>query len=140
LAGEINSAMPEYVVDKVAEALRSHNKILRGSKILMLGIAYKPNVDDTRESPSVEIMKQLQEHGAEVSYSDPWIPVFPKMRKYIFRLKSVDITAHKISSYDCVVIGSNHDKFDYDLIRKHAKGIVDTRGVYRHDPKGVVQA
>lgn len=140
LAGEINSAMPEYVVGKVAEALQLSNKILRGSNILMLGISYKPNVDDTRESPSVEIMKQLQEHGSEVSYSDPWIPVFPKMRKYDFKLTSVDITEQNISSYDCVVIGSNHDKFDYDLIRKHAKGIVDTRGVYRHDPIGIVQA
>ena len=88
----------------------------------------------------MEIMKQLQEQGSEVSYSDHWIPVFPKMRKYNFRLASVDITELEISSYDCVVIGSNHDQFDYDLIRKHAKGIVDTRGVYRHDPKGIVQA
>lgn len=140
LAGEVNGAMPKYVVDKVGEALELNDKGFQDSKVLVLGIAYKPNVDDTRESPSVEIMKLLQELGVEVSYSDPWVPEFPKMRKYKFKLKSVNITQQTISSYDCVVIGANHDKFDYNLIRKYAKGIVDARGVYRHGSVGITRA
>ena len=140
LAGEINNSMPEFAVSKVAEALRSISRELQDSRVLMLGIAYKPNVDDTRESPSVEIMQQLQDHGVEVSYSDPWVPVFPKMRKYNFRLESIDITPEAIRSYDCLIIGANHESFDYDLIRKHARTLVDTRGVYRQDPEGIFQA
>ena len=140
LAGEINSSMPKYVVGKIAEALLQNDRVLQDSKILILGIAYKPNVDDTRESPSVEIMKQLQDQGVEVNYSDPWIPVFPKMRKYSFKMKSVSITQEIVSTYDCVVIGANHDSFDYDLIRKYSRILVDTRGVFRQDSKGVVQA
>jgi len=133
LAGEINSAMPAYVVGKISEALSSQGKEIRGSKILVLGIAYKPNVDDTRESPSVEIMKQLREAGAQVSYSDPWVPTFPKMRKYDFDLRSVELSAESLSGFDCTVIASNHADFDYDLIAKHAMLVVDTRGVYTQE-------
>ncbi len=140
LAGEINSGMPKYVVDKISKALLADGKALAGSKVLMLGIAYKANVDDTRESPAVEIMWQLQQYGVEISYSDPWVLVFPKMRKYSFELQSMVLTSAAISACDCVVIGTNHDAFDYDLIRQHARLIVDTRGVYRRDPAGVVQA
>ncbi len=140
LAGEINSGMPKYAVDKISEALLADGKALAGSKVLMLGIAYKANVDDTRESPAVEIMWQLQQYGVEISYSDPWVPVFPKMRKYSFELQRLVLTSAAISACDCVVIGTNHDAFDYDLIRQHARLIVDTRGVYRRDPAGVVQA
>ncbi len=131
LAGEVNSAMPEYVVNKVAEALNSQGKAMRGSKVLMLGIAYKPNVDDMRESPSVEIMEQLRKRGAEVSYSDPWVPGFPKMRKYKFDLTSVELTSESIQEYDCIVIGTNHEVFDYQLIADNAKTLVDSRGVFR---------
>lgn len=135
LAGEINSAMPGYVVEKIAEALSSQGKEIRGSKVLVLGIAYKPNVDDTRESPSVEIMKQLREHGAEVSYSDPWVPVFPKMRKYKFDLQSIELNEESLAGFDCTVIASNHAEFDYALIAEHSMVVVDSRGVYKqqHD-------
>jgi len=131
LAGEINSAMPEYVVGKVAEALNSRGKAIKGSRILVLGIAYKPNVDDMRESPSVEIMEQLRIRGAELSYSDPWVPVFPRMRKYSFDLESIDISEASLAGFDCIVVGTNHDDFDYPMIAKHAKILVDSRGVFR---------
>ena len=131
LAGDVNSAMPEYVVGKVAEALNSQGKAIRGSKVLVLGITYKPNVDDMRESPSVEIMEQLQVRGAEISYSDPWVPVFPKMRRYRFELESIEISEESLAGFDCIVIGTNHDDFDYPLIAKHAKTLVDSRGVFR---------
>ena len=131
LAGEVNSAMPAYVVGKVAEALNSHGKAIRGSKVLVLGIAYKPNVDDTRESPSVVIMEQLRSLGAEVSYSDPWVPVFPKMRDYEFVLESIELDESSLSEADCVVIGANHDGFDYEMISRVASLVVDPRGVFR---------
>ncbi|MCR4308122.1 MAG: nucleotide sugar dehydrogenase [Candidatus Berkelbacteria bacterium] len=133
LAGEINSAMPEYVVEKVAEALNSQGKAIYGSKVLVLGIAYKPNVDDMRESPSVEIMEQLRAKGAIVEYSDPLVPSFPTMRKYKFDLTSVELTPKSIRAYDCIVIGTNHDVFDYTMIAEYAKTLVDTRGVYREE-------
>jgi len=131
LAGEINSAMPEYVVGKVAEALNSQGKAFRGSKILVLGIAYKPNVDDMRESPSVEIMEQLRARGASVNYSDPLVPTFPTMRNYKFDLTSVELTPDSVVVFDCVVIGTNHEVFDYRMIAEHAKTLVDSRGVFR---------
>ena len=140
LAGEVNSAMPEYVVSKVIHGLNGHKKSINGSRVLMLGIAYKKNVDDMRESPSVEIMEQMQHHGAIVEYSDPNVPVFPKMRRYSFDLESVGLSADSIAGYDCIVIGTNHDAFDYDMIQQHAKLVIDTRGVYRGDFDNVVHA
>lgn len=131
LAGEVNRSMPGYVVGKVVEALESQGKSLDGSEVLMLGIAYKPNVDDMRESPSVEIMEQLRVRGAKVSYADPWVPVFPKMRMYEFELESTAITEQSLANFDCVVIGTNHDDFDYPMIARHAKTVVDSRGVFR---------
>ncbi len=140
LAGEVNKAMPEYVVRKVSEALNSQGKAIRGSKVLVLGIAYKKNVDDMRESPSVEIMEQLRKRGAEVAYSDPWVPVFPQMRKYEFDLKSVDLSNATLARYDCVVLASDHDTFDYDAIGQQANLIVDTRGRYKHMAKHIFHA
>jgi len=131
LAGEVNSAMPEWVVGKIAEALNTAGKAIRGSKVLVLGVAYKPNVDDPRESPSIEIMQKLKDRGAEVAYSDPYIPVFPPMRKYQFDLQSVELTPESIQGFDCVLISTNHDAFDYELIAEHSTAIVDARGVYR---------
>ncbi len=128
LAGEVNSAMPAYVVAKVREALASQNKSMEGSEVLVLGIAYKKNVDDMRESPSVEILQQLQDAGVKIAYCDPYLPVFPKMRKYEFDLQSVPFDAPSLAGFDCVVISTNHDLFDYDLIREHSKVVVDTRG------------
>jgi len=140
LAGEVNSSMPHYVVGKVAEALNRHKKAINGSKILVLGIAYKKNVDDMRESPSVEIMSLLQAQGAEISYSDPHVPVFPKMRKYRFELESQPLTVDILKSYDCVLLATDHDTFDYALIDKNAALIVDTRGRYLGSNDHVIKA
>jgi UDP-N-acetyl-D-glucosamine dehydrogenase len=140
LAGEINSAMPHWVVGKVVDALNERGKPVKGSRILVLGIAYKKNVDDMRESPSVELMSLLVARGARVSYADPHVPVFPRMRNYHFDLKSVPVTAESISEYDLVLIATNHDAFDYELIRKNAQLVVDTRGVYRDASPHIVKA
>ena len=140
LAGEVNSSMPEYVVNKTALALNDRQRSIKGSKVLVLGIAYKKNVDDMRESPSVEVMELLRNLGAEISYSDPHVPVFPKMREHKFDLKSVPLTAESIASYDCVVLTTDHDKFDYDLLKQHAKLIVDTRGKYSGKHDNIVKA
>lgn len=140
LAGEVNASMPDWVVRKVVDALNNRGHAVKGSKVLVLGIAYKKNIDDTRESPSVVLMERLVEKGAAVDYSDPYIPVFPKMRKHRFDLSSVEITARNLAEYDCIVIATNHDAFNYELIRRHASLIVDTRGVYRQPLENVVWA
>ena len=140
LAGEVNASMPDYVVAKVAAALNEQEKAIKGSRILVLGIAYKKNVDDMRESPSVALMEKLRDLGAEVAYSDPHIPVFPKLREHRFDLKSVALTPRSLASYDCVLLATDHARFDYDLIRKHAKLIVDSRGKYLEPAKNIVKA
>lgn len=140
LAGEVNSNMPDYVVGKVSAGLHSQKKSIDGSRVLVLGIAYKKNVDDMRESASVKIMSLLQEKGANVAYSDPYVPTFPKMRRYSFDLKSEDLTAENLALYDCVIIATNHDDFDYEFIRKYAHLIIDTRGVYREPDQKIVKA
>jgi UDP-N-acetyl-D-glucosamine dehydrogenase len=131
LAGEINSAMPHWVVNKVADALNTRERSIKNSKILVLGIAYKRNVDDMRESPSIEIMELLQSKGAVVSYSDPHVPFFPAMRAHHFDLHSVSLDALAIQQYDCVVLATAHNAFDYSLIAEHAQLIVDTRGAFK---------
>jgi UDP-N-acetyl-D-glucosamine dehydrogenase len=131
LAGEVNEAMPQYVVDKTVRAFNEAGKSLKGSKVLALGIAYKRDVDDMRESPSVFVMELLRDWGAEVAYSDPNVPVFPTMREHSFDLSSVPLTAENIASYDGVILLTDHTDFDYELIHKHAKILVDTRGKYR---------
>lgn len=140
LAGEINSGMPKWVIEKLADALNARGRTIRGSRILMLGIAYKKNVDDSRESPSIEILELLQAKGAQVAYSDPHIAVFPRMREHRFDLKSVELTPESLGTFDCVIIGTNHDGFDYKLIKEHARLIVDTRGVYLDSAPNVVRA
>jgi len=140
LAGEVNSSMPEYVLNKIVSGLNSQKKAINGSRILMLGIAYKKNIDDMRESPSVEIMQLVQDCGAEIHYSDPYVPEFPKMRRYSFTMKSIDITPESIKGYDCVIVGTDHMDFDYEMIRKNAKLIVDTRGMYRGKHENIVSA
>lgn len=140
LAGEVNSAMPDYVVAKVASALNLAKKAINGSRILVLGIAYKKNVDDMRESPSVMLMEKLRDLGANVSYSDPHLPVFPVMREHSFDLSSVPLTQESLSSYDCVLLATDHDKFDYDLIKVNAKLIVDSRGRYLTSANHIVKA
>jgi len=140
LAGEVNRNMPDWVVGKITDALNSRGKPVQGSKILVLGIAYKKNVDDMRESPAVAIMELLRAKGAHVSYSDPHVPVFPKMREHRFDLKSVTLDARSLAACDCAVVATNHDAFDYALLETHAPLIVDTRGVYRDAHPKVVKA
>lgn len=140
LAGEVNTNMPHWVVGKVAEALNDRGKALKNAKILVLGIAYKKNVDDMRESPSVEMMELLVKKGAVISYSDPHVPIFPKMREHHFDLESMDITPNILNQTDCVLLATDHAKFDYALIKTHAALIVDTRGVYREPATHIVKA
>lgn len=140
LAGEINSDMPKWVIGKLADALNDREKSIKGSRILVLGISYKKNIDDMRESPSVELMELLEAKGALIDYSDPWVPIFPKMREHHFDLSSVDLTPEMIDGYDAVLLATNHDAFDYDMIQKHARLIVDTRGVYLSVAENVVKA
>lgn len=140
LAGEVNSSMPEYVVSKVSSALNSVKKSVNGSRVLILGIAYKKNVDDMRESPSVAIMERLRELGADIAYCDPHILRFPETREHEFDLKSVDLRTATISDYDCVVLATDHDRFDYDQILDQAALIVDTRGRFLGAHERVVKA
>ena len=140
LAGEVNSAMPDYVMAKIAWALNERRKPLKGSAVLVLGIAYKKNVDDMRESPSVILMEKLRDAGAEVAYCDPHIRVFPEMREHDFDLSSVALDGDRIASYDCVLLATDHDAFDYEMIRHHADLIVDTRGRYLEKLAHVVRA
>ncbi|MDD3605507.1 MAG: nucleotide sugar dehydrogenase [Kiritimatiellae bacterium] len=140
LAGEVNSGMPQWVVGKVADALNARGKSVKGSRVLVLGLAYKNDVDDDRESPSVELLELLKAKGAKIAYSDPHIPKFRPMRKHNFNLKSVKLTAKSLASFDCVLLATAHKAFDYALIKKHAKLIVDTRGKYRRPSSKIVRA
>jgi UDP-N-acetyl-D-glucosamine dehydrogenase len=140
LAGEVNTNMPQWVVGKVAEALNDRSKAIKNAKILVLGIAYKKNVDDMRESPSVVMMELLEEKGAVISYSDPHVPTFPKMREHHFDLESVELTPEILAQTDCVLLATDHAKFDYELIKAYAALIVDTRGVYREPATHIVKA
>lgn len=140
LAGEINAGMPQYVVNKTVRALSDRGKSLRGAKVLVLGIAYKRDVDDMRESPSVFVMELLRDWGADVSYCDPNVPVFPTMREHRFDLSSVDLTADSLASYDAVLLLTDHTAFDYELIQQHADILIDTRGRYRDGGANVVRA
>ena len=140
LAGEINSDMPHWVIGKLADALNARSRAIKGSRVLVLGIAYKQDVEDMRESPSVKLMEILRDKGALVAYSDPHVPVFPPMREHRFELASVALTAQSIASYDLVLLATSHSAFDYDLIQQHAQLIIDTRGVYLDRLPNVVKA
>lgn len=131
LAGEINNSMPSYVVQKTVKALNNEKKTINGARILLIGMAYKPDVDDIRESPALKIMEVLMEEGAEVDYHDPYIPQLPPTRKYKFAKKSVQIDPQKLSCYDVVVIVTNHSSIDYEQIYENAKVIIDTRNSFR---------
>jgi UDP-N-acetyl-D-glucosamine dehydrogenase len=130
LAGEVNTAMPYYVVQRVMDALNSRKKSINGSRILLLGMAYKKDVDDTRESPSLKLLELLQEKGAEVLYNDPHIPMLQPMRKYSFNLKSTDITPETLASMDCILLATDHSAYDYQFILDHGNLIVDTRNAF----------
>lgn len=140
LAGEINNSMPSYVMKKIGQGLNEREVTINGANILILGIAYKKNVDDMRESPSVMLMEKLRHRGAKLSYSDPHVPEFPVMREHNFDLKSVELTPETLSSFDCVVLTTDHDKFDYGMILKHSKFLVDTRGKFAEKSEKIVKA
>ena len=140
LAGEVNSSMPDYVVAKVTSALNSAKKSINGSRILVLGIAYKKNVDDMRESPSVMLMEKLRDLGADIAYSDPHIPVFPRMREHQFDLSSIALTRQNLADFDCVLLATDHDKFDYAMIKESAMLIVDSRGRYLEPANHIIKA
>ena len=128
LAGEINNAMPHYVVHRTIEGLNQLGKPLRGAKVLVVGLAYKPDVDDVRETPAAEVIKLLFEQGAEVSYHDPHVPLFAGMRKYMeYRMYSVPLSRENVKEADCVLIVTNHAVIDWQAIADHARLVVDSR-------------
>lgn len=140
LAGEINSAMPEWVVQKIAAGLNQQGKAVKGSRLLLIGIAYKKNVDDLRESPALELLDRLEALGAKVDYHDPHIPTIPPLRRGHYAHTSIDLTATTLAGYDAVVIATNHDNIDYALIELNTKLIIDTRGQYRSHNSKLVRA
>jgi UDP-N-acetyl-D-glucosamine dehydrogenase len=133
--------MPEWVMQKVSDAFNARRKSINGSRVLILGIAYKKNVDDMRESPAVELMDLLQKRGAEVDYSDPWVPTYlPRRGTTSGTLASVELTPQRVAAYDCVLLATNHDLFDYAMLKANARLIVDTRGVYLDQGENIVKA
>ncbi len=131
LAGEINTNMPAYVVQRLMEALNDKGKCLKGSRVLVLGVAYKPNVDDDRESPAFVIMELIEKAGASVDYHDPYIPKLKHTRKHSLDKSSIKLTAQNLKKYGAVVIVTNHANVDYKLIEKHASLIIDTRNALK---------
>jgi UDP-N-acetyl-D-glucosamine dehydrogenase len=128
LAGEINGHMPQYVVSKVAEALNRQRKAVNGSQVLVLGVAYKRNVDDVRESPALDVMRLLRAKGAHIAYSDPHVPALSASGwDGPHDLHSLQLTRNAIAGFDCIVIVTDHAAFDYALIAEHAVSLVDTR-------------
>ncbi len=132
LAGEINTHMPYWVVQKIGHALNDRNKSLKGSRLLLLGAAYKKDIDDMRESPTLKLIEILVKQGASVDYNDPSIPRLPTVRKYAYDMESVELTPGNLASYDGVVISTDHSVYDYDLIVKHAQLVIDTRNATKN--------
>jgi len=137
LAGEINAGMPAWVVNKAAVTLAQQGKDLQGSNVLFLGVAYKKNVDDLRETPVFRLMELIIEREAHVDYYDPYVPQLTKTRDYDFKMSSIDLSAEKLANYDLVILTTDHDEFDYDFIKKEAKLIIDTRGRFNNSEKVV---
>src|SRR5687768_3836060 len=129
LAGEINTSMPHYVVDKTMKALNEQSKSVRGSTILVLGLSYKPDIDDDRESPSFEIIELLQDLGADVSYCDPYVPVARRGRKHDLGLQSVPCTAEELGRYDAVIVSTPHTQFKDPELYANVKLAIDTRNI-----------
>jgi len=142
LAGEVNVGMPHYVIQKLALALNYRGRAVRGSKVLVLGLAYKKDIDDPRESPSFELIHGLMELGADVSYHDPHIPDMPKMRSWptLPAMKSLALTPELVRSQDAVLIATDHTAIDWEMVVEQASVVVDTRGVYRKSRANVVKA
>ena len=131
LAGEVNTQMPQYVLSKVADGLNGMGKSVKGSKILILGVAYKKDVDDMRESPAVKLIELLMEKGARISYNDPYVPAFPRMRGHSLSLKSKKLTSKALAAHDAVVIVTDHSAYDYGWIVDNSKLVIDTRNAAR---------
>ncbi len=131
LAGEVNTRMPEWVIERTALALNDEGKAIKGSRILVLGLAYKPDIDDTRESPSFELIEHLRRLGAQVDYSDPYIPRTVPVRKHDLAMTSIELTPETVAGYDAVLISTNHSSFDYRTLAEHARLIIDTRDAMR---------
>ncbi|MBN1940034.1 MAG: nucleotide sugar dehydrogenase [Candidatus Aminicenantes bacterium] len=141
LAGEINTKMPYYVINKTLEALAEEKKSLKGAKILVLGIAYKKDIDDQRESPSLKIISLLQQKGAKVDYNDPYVPVSEGHREYPgMKLRSVPLTAARLRKSDAVIIATDHTCYDFKFIVKNARLVIDTRNAVKKPRKNVVKA
>lgn len=131
IAGEVNNSMPHYVVHKVAAALNQQGKATKGAKVLVLGLAYKPDIADTRESPTYELIELLLDMGAKVEYSDPFVKYTKPVRKYNLDMHSVDLTQENLAKFDVVLISTNHTAFDYGAVAKGAKLVVDTRNAMK---------
>jgi len=131
LAGEVNASMPEHAVEAIADALNRRQCCLPGARLLVLGVAYKKDIDDLRESPSLRIMEILQTRGAQVDYHDPYFPRLPRLRRYDFRLESVELSAETLGQYEAVVIATDHSSYDYAFIVRHARLVIDTRNATR---------
>ena len=142
LAGEINTFQPYYVVQKLIEALDAKGKTLNGSKILILGASYKKNIDDMRESPSLKLIEIIQNKNGLVDYCDPFVPKLPPTRKYKFEMESVLLNPQSVKSYDAILLSTDHDNFDYEMIANNAQLIIDTRNAFgkRGFTKNVVKA
>ena len=139
LAGEVNNGMPAHIFQRVTQALNERGVALSKAKVLVLGIAYKKNIDDMRESPAVRLMELIRASGAHLLYHDPFVPVFPRMREHSFDLKSTPLAA-ALAESDCAILVTDHDVFDYDLIRSSARLVIDTRGRYRGRFANVIRA
>jgi UDP-N-acetyl-D-glucosamine dehydrogenase len=131
LAGEINTSMPYYVIEKVIHGLNQRGKSIKSSKILVLGLAYKKDIDDTRESPSLKLIELLMQQGADIDYNDPYIPQTRKMRMYDFKKSSVPVTQQTLKQYDCIVIATDHSSYNYEFIVRNSALVVDTRNATR---------
>ena len=137
LAGEVNAAMPRYVISRLSEFLNDQGKPIKGSKICLLGMAYKKDVDDPRESPSFELMELLLERGAILTYSDPHVPKLPKMRHFqLPAMSSTELTAEFLATQDCALISTDHTAFNYEHIVRHSLLVLDTRNATKNVTTG----
>ncbi len=140
LAGEINANMPSWVVSKVADTLNNLGKSISKSKILVLGVAYKKNVGDLRESPAIEIIETLIKKGANIEYSDPFVTDLKAIKNSSFNTNSIDLTEQSIANKDVVIITTDHDQFDLEFVQQNALKIIDTRGAYKESFSNVIRA
>ncbi len=132
LAGEVNHAMPSYVVSRLTGALNERGRAVKGSRVLVLGLAYKPDIDDVRESPSLELIEKLRDLGADVDYNDPHIAATHRMRKYDLGMRSVPLSRETLGGYDAVVVSTHHSAYNWQLVADHARLVIDTRNALKN--------